>query len=324
MNEIWKESPEIIYRFLLYMQTVKGKSEKTINEYFFDLRTFFRFVKFNKFYSNKKIIFEEISIQDLSIDLIKSIKFLDVLEYINYLAKERGNRASSRSRKISSLRSFFGYLTIKIKVLDENPVIELETPKIKKALPKFLNLQESQNFLDTIKQHGCKTARRDYCMAVLFLNCGLRLSELVGINIQDLGDDDTLRVLGKGNKERIIYINKFCKDSIDNYKTINRNSKGALFLSRGNQRISTKTVQFLMKKYFKLAGLGNRGFSTHKLRHTAATLMYQHGGADIRVLKEILGHENIATTEVYTHTCVEQIKKAIQNNPLSNSRNLPK
>jgi site-specific recombinase XerD len=315
--DTWKESSGVVYKFLLYMQTVKGNSRKTVNEYFFDLRTFFRFIKFNRSCGDENLSPEEFSIKDLDIDLIKSIKFLDVLEYMNYLAEERRNSAKTRSRKISSLRSFFGYLTTKMKILEENPVAELEAPRVKKSLPKFMNLEESQNFLDVIERHGGKFARRDYCIAVLFLSCGLRLSELVGINIQDLGGDGTLRVLGKGNKVRIIYINELCKSAIKNYRDVNGSfGKGALFLSKRNQRISVKTVQFLMKKYFKLAGLGNRGLSTHKLRHTAATLMYQHGGADIRVLREILGHENIATTEIYTHTCVEQIKKAMQSNPL--------
>jgi site-specific recombinase XerD len=261
---------------------------------------------------------EEISINDINIEFIKLINILDVYEYVSYLAEVRNNHAASRSRKISSLRSFFKYLTVKIKVLDENPVADLDTPKLKKALPKFLSLQESQNFLAAIKNAGGKYMERDYCIAVLFLNCGMRLSELAGINLADVSPDGTLKITGKGDKERIVYLNEVCMSAIENYKHIRSDLKvKALFVSRINRRISTKTIQFLIKKYLKLSGLGNRGFSVHKLRHTAATLMYQHGKVDIRVLKEILGHENIATTEIYTHTDIRQLKDAISSNPLN-------
>ncbi|MDR1364543.1 MAG: tyrosine recombinase XerC [Oscillospiraceae bacterium] len=320
MEKIWGQAPEILYKFLIYIQTIKGKSSKTVDEYFFDLRTFFRFMKARK--QNLKIdenlSLSQINIDDVNIEFIKSLDILDIYEYMSYVANNRNNHAAARSRKTSSLRSFFKYLTIKIKVLNENPIDELETPKIKKSLPKFLSLEESKLLLEVIKNGGGKFVERDYCMVVLFLNCGMRLSELVGINLLDIESNNTLRLIGKGNKERIIYLNDCCVQAIENYKKTRKDIKqNALFISRNKCRISTKTVQFLMKKYFKLAGFSNRGFSTHKLRHTAATLMYQYGNVDIRVLKEILGHENIATTEIYTHTSAEQLKKAADSNPLN-------
>ncbi|MCL2312719.1 MAG: tyrosine-type recombinase/integrase, partial [Firmicutes bacterium] len=242
-----------------------------------------------------------------------------VYEYMNYLVKIKKNGASARSRKTASLRSFFKYLTIKLKILEENPIKELETPKLKKSLPKFLSLDESKKFLETIKNFNSERVQRDYAIATLFLNCGIRLSELANINFKDISPyDNSLRIVGKGNKERIIYLNKACLSAIENYKLVRGEAKDkdAVFLSRNKKRISIKTIQFLMKKYFNLAGFSHKKLSTHKLRHTAATLMYQYGKVDIMVLKDILGHENISLTQIYTHTSSEQLKSAFENNPL--------
>ena len=235
---------------------------------------------------------------------------------------KRNNKNAARSRKCSSLRMFFKYLTNKTGELEVNPAQELETPKLGKRLPKFLSLDQSKILLNTVNKFGGEFKERDYCIITIFLNCGLRLSELVGINFNDIKPDGTLRVIGKGNKERVVYLNEACQAAIENYKKVRPNNmakdKNALFISIQHNRISVKTVQLLVNKYLKMAGLGELGYSVHKLRHTAATLMYQYGHTDIRILKEILGHENLGTTEIYTHISNSQIKKAADSNPLNN------
>lgn len=320
-KDFFADSPIVIKKFLGYLQTVKGKSTKTVEEYFLDLRTFFRYIKIKRELVKSDTEFENISISDINIDFIKTIKLLDVFEYMNYVATQRHNQAAARSRKASSLRVFFKYLTNKTQELEINPVEELETPKLGKRLPKFLNLEQSKALLDAVIAHGGKYKERDYCIITLFLNCGIRLSELVGINLNDIKTDNTLKIIGKGNKERIVYLNESCKNAVENYKKLRPNNgisdKNAFFISRQNGRISVKTVQALVDKYLTLAGLGGLGYSVHKLRHTAATLMYQYGNVDIRILKDILGHENLGTTEIYTHICSKQIKNAMDSNPLS-------
>ncbi len=321
-NDFLNESPTVLRKFLGYLQTVKGKSLKTVEEYFLDLRTFFRYIKIKKNIVPQNTDFENIKINDITIDLIKTITLLDIFEYMNYLTEKRNNQNAARSRKCSSLRMFFKYLTNKTGELEVNPAQELETPKLGKRLPKFLSLDQSKILLNTVNKFGGEFKERNYCIITIFLNCGLRLSELVGINFNDIKPDGTLRVIGKGNKERVVYLNEACQAAIENYKKVRPNNtakdKNALFISRQHNRISVKTVQLLVNKYLKMAGLGELGYSVHKLRHTAATLMYQYGHTDIRILKEILGHENLGTTEIYTHISNSQIKKAADSNPLNN------
>ncbi len=312
------EAPRILVDFLGYMQTVKGKSPKTVDEYYVDLRTFFRYIKYTKKLVPENILFEEISINDIDIDILKSITLTDLYEYLNYLLVERKNNAATRSRKISSLKSFFNYLTNKVGLLAINPTIELDMPKKKSALPKFLTLEQSINLLNCVNG---PYKERDYCILTLFLNCGMRLSELVGINLSDIKSDKTLRLTGKGNKERIVYLNDACLSALEQYLNvrprINLKDKNALFISKFNKRISPKTVQYIVKKYLARIELDQQGYSVHKLRHTAATLMYQHGEVDIRILKDILGHSNLGTTEIYTHISNKQIERAVSANPLA-------
>lgn len=322
MNKnFFDNSPPVIRKFLGYLQTVKGKSLKTVEEYFLDLRTFFRYMKLKKGTIPADSEFEKIEIDDINIYFIKTITLLDIFEYMHYLSTERKNHAAARLRKASSLRMFFKYLTNKTGELKENPTKELETPKIGKSLPKFLSLEQSKSLLNAVINYSGTYKERDYCIITLFLNCGIRLSELVGINLNDIKSDKTLKILGKGNKERIVYLNDACINAIEDYKKHRPNDKikdsNALFISRQHNRISVKTVQALVEKYLKVAGLSNAGFSVHKLRHTAATLMYQYGNVDIRILKEILGHENLGTTEIYTHISNNQVKDAINDNPLN-------
>ena len=306
--------------FFMYMSNVRGRSLSTIEEYKCDLFMFSRYFLKSKGLLQKDDKQEE-CFSKMNADVLKSVTSIDILEYMNYLAKDRSCLSSTRARKLASLRAFYKYLTVHLKLMDVDPMHSIDGPKLRKRIPKFLTLEESLRLLETIKNSNTEYWKRDYAMVTVFLNCGLRLSELVGINISNIGSDNSLRIIGKGDKERLIYLNKACVDAIEDYKLVRGESKSkdALFLSRLKTRISPKTVQFLIKRYLKLSGLGNRGFSTHKLRHTAATLMYQYGHVDIRVLKDILGHENISLTQIYTHTSNLQIKKAIDMNPLSNS-----
>ena len=249
---------------------------------------------------------------------LESVTLTDAYEYMTWLQRERGNQSAARARKVSSLKGFFKYLTTKKHYLKVNPIDELEAPKKKKALPKYLTLEQSIELLNAVDG---EYQARDYAILTLFLNCGLRVSEMSGLNYTDIRNDNTLRVLGKGNKERIVYLNSACISAIQDYMKVRPidgvKDKKALFISRNHNRMSVKTIQAMVYKYLEKIGLNAHGYSCHKLRHTAATLMYQHGGVDVRVLKEVLGHENLATTEIYTHLSSEQLKHAADHNPLA-------
>ena len=318
-NSEINSAPNIIKEFLLYLKVVKGKSDKTILEYYLDLRTFFRFLKVNRGIVDASTPMTEITISDLDLEFVKTVTMLDAYEFLNYCSEQRNNNSRTRARKCCALRTYFKYLTNKVQKLSVNPVEQLETPKIEKSLPKFLTLDDSLKLLESVDG---SYKERNYCIITLFLNCGLRLSELVGLNLSDINENKMI-VTGKGNKQRIVYLNSSCISAIKAYlpcraKNITKIvDKDALFLSRLGKRISNKTVQHLIYEALELAGLGNKGISVHKLRHTAATLMYQHGGVDIRVLKEVLGHENIGTTEIYTHLSADQLENAANSNPLA-------
>ena len=312
------EMPNILRDFLNYMQTIKGKSVNTIQVYFYDLRVFFRFLKVHRNIEKNKDEFDKIIITDVDIDIIKTVTLSDLYSFMSFVSNSRDNSAHARARKVASLKSFFNYLTNKAKLLEVNPASELESPKIVKRLPRYLNVQESKQLLDSVSG---EYSERDFAIITLFLNCGLRLSELVGININNI-KNETLTVIGKGDKERMIPLNKACQDAIDSYMYVRKvdgvKDKNALFLSERKQRISKVTVQHIVKKFIRMSGLDPNRYSTHKLRHTAATLMYKYGNVDIRALQELLGHESIATTEIYTHLDKEQLKDAVEKNPLSN------
>jgi len=318
MND-FDEAPQMVRDFLSYMETIKGKSKNTVKEYYFDLRTFFRFMKLHKNLVRTDVDFDNIPIHDITVDFVKDITLSDLYEYMTYINRERDNKSRTRARKVASLKSFYHYLNIKAKLIDVNPARELDSPKIQKSLPKYLTLDESKQLLQSVTG---KHKERDYAILTLFLNCGLRLSELVNININRISPNrDRLTVIGKGNKERTIYLNKACTKAINDYLEVRPvdgvKDKNALFLSERKQRISNKTVQHLVKKYLGMAGLDTEKYSTHKLRHTAATLMYKHGEVDIRALQEILGHEQLSTTEIYTHVDNQQLKNAVDRNTLA-------
>ena len=310
--------PQSVIEFLNYLSVVRSKSELTVLEYASDLRLFFRFMLVYRGIVAKDTEFEKIDICFIDLDFIKTVKISDAYAFLSYCRSERKNDSASIARKVSSLRAFFKYLCVKMKLIPENPMEELESPKLKKALPKYLSLEESIQLLESIDG---RDKERDYAIITLFLNCGLRLSELCSLNYSDIKTDGTMTVTGKGNKERTIYLNEMCVNAVKEYMKVRPvdgvKDKHALFLSNRKSRISPKTVQHIVEKFIEKSGLGDRGYSTHKLRHTAATLMYQKGGVDVLVIKDILGHENLATTEIYTHIVDEQLKDAVSSNPLN-------
>jgi site-specific recombinase XerD len=312
-----KSSPPLLKEFLIYIETIKGKSAKTAEEYFFDLRLFLRFLKQHRGLVPPDALFDEIPFDDVNIELIRTVTLLDLYEYMNFLGSDRSLKARSRARKVASLRSFFKYLNVKAKLIDDDPAKYLDSPQLKKSLPVYLSLNESISLLDVVDGEN---KERDYAIITLFLNCGMRLSELVGINLKDIRED-TIKVTGKGNKERIIYLNEACLSALGQYLSVRPvdgvKDRQALFISRNKKRISGKTVQWLVKKYIVGAGLDPDKYSVHKLRHTAATLMYQYGKVDIRTLQEILGHEQLSTTEIYTHIDDANLRRAAAANPLS-------
>lgn len=321
------DAPQVLRDFLIYHETIRGHSKATVDEYYLDLRTFFRFLKLSRGLVPRTAEFEEISISDVDVSFVAAVTLTEVYDFLAYLSRDRikqansqepeyGLSAASRARKISAIRSFFKYLTVKAKLLDENPVQDLDSPKIPKTLPRYLTLEESQRLLLAVDG---KNKERDYCILCIFLNCGLRISELVGLNVSDYRGE-SLRVVGKGNKERTVYLNDACRDAIDNYLSVRKllapPRVTAMFLSNRRARMSCDSVQVMVKKNLTKAGLDASLYSTHKLRHTAATLMLQNG-VDVRTLQEVLGHENLNTTQIYTHIDNAELRTAAEANPLS-------
>ena len=321
--------PPLVREFASYKSAIQNCSEKTVSEYLLDLRTFFRFLLArDKKISPNSEDFENIDISKIDLDYIRNITTEDIYAFLLYSDSVRGNHASARSRKLSALKGFFKYLTVKRMMLEENPAANIESPKNNKSLPKYLSLEESLELLNAVKNDKDSDNRvRDYAIVTLFLNCGMRVSELVGIDLNDV--DRYLRsltVTGKGNKQRIVYLNEACRNALGDYMTERTSRKyekadtKALFLSSRGQRISVKTVQWMVYKYLDLAGLESKHYSVHKLRHTAATLMYQTGNVDVRVLKDILGHEQLNTTQIYTHVSNRSMEEAMAQNPLASQK----
>lgn len=315
--------PESVLDFFNYLETIKNKSPNTIRGYKSDLTIFFRFMKlFKKQVDNlKDIQFNEIDIYDIDSDFLRSIKLRDLYAFMSFVEKERDNKSYARSRKVATLKSYFKFLQHKAKIITENPAIELETPKINKRHPIYLTLNQSLELLNSLDKENINYAR-DYCILTFFLNCGMRLSELCNIQISKI-KNDTLTIIGKGNKERTVYLNKACIKALNNYlkvrgdKNVLPEYKGYLFFSTRNKNISKRTVEYLVKKHVTNVGFIDEKYSPHKLRHSAATLMYKYGKVDIRSLQSILGHENIATTQIYTHVDDDALRKASNANPLA-------
>ena len=327
MTDYRADAPVIIRDFLTYHETIQGHSRKTVDEYYLDLRNFFRYIKIEKGRVPRTSELDEITIDDVDLELIRSVRLGDIYAYMSFLSRDRlknakrpdggaGLQASTRARKIATIRSFYKYLTTKAKLLDENPMQDLDSPRQKQSLPRYLTLEESIQLLESVDG---KNAERDFCILTLFLNCGLRISELCGLNLSDVRGD-RLRVLGKGNKERVIYLNVACQSAIEDWLTVRSTSGAAdpyaLFITRKHTRVTKDGVHYMIKKRLTAAGLDSSKYSAHKLRHTAATLMLQNG-VDVRTLQEILGHEHLNTTQIYTHVSSDSLKSAADANPLN-------
>ncbi len=319
------DAPKILRDFLTYHETIKGHSQRTVDEYYLDLRTFFRYLKIHRGTVPRTTELEDIDIRDVDLDFVKTVTLSEVYEFLSFLSRDRiknqhsrekefGIGPASRARKIAAIKSFYKYLTVKAKLLQENPVQDLDSPKLPKTLPRYLSLSESQKLLSAVDGAN---RERDYCILCIFLNCGLRISEIVGLNLTDIRTDN-LRILGKGNKERVVYLNDATASAINDYLVVRNGIQAqtsALFLSNRKLRISRETVHALVKKHLLRAGLDAEKYSAHKLRHTAATLMLQNG-VDVRTLQEVLGHEHLNTTQIYTHVDNSELRIAASANPL--------
>lgn len=318
--------PQRVTEFLNYLETIKGKSKNTIDAYEVDLTMFFRFIKIYKKITANDKHFSDIDISDINDEIIKRITLSDLYAFVSFLEKYRLNNPRTRARKVASLKSFFKFLHLRLKLIDENPAVDLETPKINSRQPIYLTLDESLILLKSLDKNS-KNYYRDYCILILFLNCGMRVSELCSIDISNI-KDDTLTIIGKGNKERTVYLSDACIESINNYLSVRDpiglplEEKDALFISAKKRRINKRTVEMLVKKHTVDSGITDgHKYTPHKLRHTAATLMYKYGNADIRSLQQILGHESVSTTQIYTHVDNEQLRETVKSNPLAKIKN---
>ena len=326
-------NPNFVNDFLDYSLTILNKSQNSVKEYNYDIAHFLKFIKydFNMVNVKNEKEIKNLEYNDLSLDTISKIKIEDIHSFFAYLKRNYNSKPATIARKSSTIRIFFHYLCNKTKKIPYNPAQDLETPKLEKRLPKYLNLEQSEKLLEVSYVHNLDkngnhdNSIRNHAIITLFLNCGIRLSELTSINIKNIDfSENKLTVIGKGNKERAVYLNRACIKTINEYLKIRPHdkvkvdSKDALFLSEQKQRISNRTVQYIIKEELEKAGIDSTKYSVHKLRHTAATLMYKYGQVDIRALQELLGHESIATTQIYTHVDSDQVRFATENNPLAN------
>lgn len=313
---------EVLEQYKNYMLAVLGRSELTVKEYTYDIVNFFRYRKLDKGLVAKGTSLEEIDVSDITVKDINRVTTDDILVFLIYLGREKKQSNASRARHIASLKSFFKFCHSKRHLIDNNPAYDIETPKIGKRMPKYLTLSQSQQLLEAAYESPSEFNERDYCMLTLFLNCGMRLAELRGIDTDHI-HNTTLTVIGKGDKERTIYLNKACLDAIEEWLPkraqikIKPSAQKALFVSKRGTRISDDMIQIIIKKLLMQAGIDTRVYSVHKLRHTAATLMYKYGHVDIRNLQLILGHQSVSTTQIYTHVDDQQLQDAINSNPLS-------
>lgn len=310
------DAPQPVREFLVYHDTIKGQSHATVDSYYLDLRTFTRYMLLIRGRVPRDTLLEDIDIRPADLALYGSVTVAEIYDFLAFLSRDRGLNAASRARMITSLRGFYNYLTVKTKQLETNPVQDLDTPKLKKSLPHYLSLEESRRLLAAVEG---KNAERDYCILCLFLNCGLRISEMVGLNLTSIRQD-SLIIHGKGNKERVVYLNDASAKALNSWLAVRKNiaaiDKNALFLSSRRKRMSVDSVQVMVKKNLLRAGLDPSQYSPHKLRHTAATLMLENG-VDIRTLQELLGHESLNTTQIYTHVANSKLKSAAMANPLA-------
>lgn len=323
-----EQKPIILADYLNYLKSIRGLSATTIKEYSYDLDVFFEYQILRKiYYGDQKTFKDEFNPKDINKiitpNFLENLKITDFYSYLSYLDNEKNDNPTTRSRKISAIKSFYNYLYQEIEVIDNNITVKLKNPKISKRQPVYLTLEETERLLNVINTERNDFLRaRDMAIVFTFLTTGMRLSELVSINVSDI-ENDHFTIVGKGNKERTIYLTENALKVIHHYLRIRKDYLDelyidALFISTRKNRISNRAVQSTIEKYLRKAGFDTSIYSTHKLRHTAATLMYKYGNVDIRALKDILGHTNISTTQIYTHLEDEDLKNAINKNPLSN------
>lgn len=324
------EFSPVVREFASYKAVIQGCSQRTVEQYLIDLRTFFRYLLCEgdaaTLHDAEK--FAQVKVDSVDLECLRNVTTDQIFDFLLFVDAERENHTAAKARKLAAIRALYKFLINKRGYLVDNPTANIDSPKKKKSLPKFLSLEEARDLLSAVRNDPDSRSReRDYAIITLFLNCGMRVGELVGINLQDMDPAlRSLRVLGKGNKERIIYLNEACREALNEYLLIRRGEKyasctdRALFLSNRMTRISIQGVQVMVQKYFNMAGLGSKHYSVHKLRHTAATLMYQSGEVDIRVLKDILGHEQLNTTQIYTHVSNQNMEEAMKHNPLSGEK----
>jgi site-specific recombinase XerD len=310
------EAPQPVREFLVYHDTIKGQSKATVDSYFLDLRTFTRYLMIARNCVPRDTALEDVDIRQADLNCYGSVTLAEVYDFLAFLSRDRGLNTASRARMITSIKGFYKYLTVKTNQLKESPVENLDAPKLQKSLPHYLTLEESQRLLLAVDG---KNKDRDYCILCLFLNCGLRISEMVGLNLTDIRQDRLL-IHGKGSKERVVFLNDASAQALNNWLNIRKDiqsiDKNAVFLSNRRKRMSVDSVQVMVKKTLLKAGLDAEQISPHKLRHTAATLMLQNG-VDLRTLQEVLGHENLNTTQIYTHIANAELQKAANANPLA-------
>ena len=315
------DASQDIVDYVRYLEVIAGKSANTAFSYYCDLRTFSRFMKRRKGLVEADLEMKEINPKGLDTAFWASVTKEDIYEYLYFLNRECGNKKSSTARRLASLHGFYDYLVNQVNRISQDPTAAIKPPKQDKVLPKYLTAEQSKDLLETIQYQG-DFPERDYCMVVLFLNCGMRLSELVGMDLEDIDlEQRQIRLFGKGHKERMVYLNDACIEALQLYlqkrntlEGLNPKEKAVFVTRRRKDRISNRRVEQLVTGAMKAAGL--KGFSTHKLRHTAATLMYQTGNVDILTLKQLLGHSNVGTTQIYTHLQEFQVRAAIEQNPL--------
>lgn len=321
----YDDVPPDVTAYLRYLETIINRSPRTVNGYYIDLRTFFRFLVQYRGLADRDLPLEQIPVAGLDRDFIRAVTKEEIYEYLYYLSNQRQNQPAARARKLSSIKGFFHYMTAKTGFLPQDPSEDISVPALRKSLPKYLSLEES---IDLLKNIQSDFYERDFCIITLFLNCGMRLTELVGINLTDF-KDETIRIVGKGDKERLVYLNAACIGALRQYiaeraKMPNLRDKNALFVSRRTgKRLSNRRVEQIVSDCLRAAGLDGKGYSPHKLRHTAATLMYRHGNVDMLALKEILGHEHVTTTEIYTHINTEKLQDAVSSSPLARMKFAP-
>lgn len=319
--------PLILIDYLNYLKSIKGLSKSTIKEYTYDLEAFIEFQLIRKLYNNDRQDymdnFNPSKINEYANEnFFENLNIQDFYAFLSYLDNHKNDTATTRSRKISAIKSFYKYMYSEIEIIDNNVADKLTNPKISQRQPIYLTLNETEILLATISKEQNEFLRaRDMAIVFTFLTTGMRLSELVSIDLSDVNKDN-FKIIGKGNKERTVYLTSNCQELINIYiikrsEYLKDDSINALFVSTRKKRISNRTVQATIDKYLEKAGFDTKIYSTHKLRHTAATLMYKYGNVDIRALKDILGHASVSTTQIYTHLDDDDLKDAVNKNPLS-------